>query len=80
MINTGTEELLAEINDGIGLITKPGLPIAVGEPAINPVPRQMMRDAVATLAAASGAPIIQPRKPPISLCWLPEFNCGDCMT
>ena len=27
---------------GVGTITKPGLPIAVGEPAIDPVPRQMM--------------------------------------
>jgi cobalt-precorrin-5B (C1)-methyltransferase len=31
---------------GVGTVTKPGLPIAVGEPAINPVPRQMMRQVV----------------------------------
>ena len=42
--------------DGIGLITKPGLPIAVGEPAINPVPRQMMAGAVDQLAVALGGP------------------------
>lgn len=41
--------------EGVGTVTKPGLPLAVGEPAINPVPRQMMRDAVATVAAAHGA-------------------------
>jgi cobalt-precorrin-5B (C1)-methyltransferase len=35
---------------GVGTITKPGLPLRVGEPAINPVPRQMMRDAIATIA------------------------------
>jgi cobalt-precorrin-5B (C1)-methyltransferase len=35
--------------DGVGTITKPGLPLAVGEPAINPVPRQMMRSAVTAL-------------------------------
>ena len=39
---------------GIGVVTKPGLPVDVGDPAINPVPRQMMRDAVAELAAALG--------------------------
>ena len=32
---------------GVGTATKPGLRVAVGEPAINPVPRQMMRQAVA---------------------------------
>jgi cobalt-precorrin-5B (C1)-methyltransferase len=42
--------------DGVGLITKPGLPIAVGEPAINPVPRQMMTEAIEQLAAALDGP------------------------
>jgi cobalt-precorrin-5B (C1)-methyltransferase len=32
--------------DGVGTVTKPGLSIAPGEPAINPVPRQMIRDAI----------------------------------
>mgnify|MGYP003945863953 CR=1 FL=1 len=32
---------------GVGTATLPGLRVAVGEPAINPVPRKMMREAVA---------------------------------
>ncbi|HYM03053.1 MAG TPA: cobalt-precorrin-5B (C(1))-methyltransferase [Stellaceae bacterium] len=40
---------------GVGTVTKPGLPLAVGEPAINPVPRGMMRDAIDEAARALGA-------------------------
>jgi len=32
--------------EGVGRVTKPGLPVAVGEPAINPVPRRMIRRAL----------------------------------
>jgi cobalt-precorrin-5B (C1)-methyltransferase len=39
---------------GVGTVTLPGLPLAVGEPAINPVPRQMMREHVAQVAARHG--------------------------
>ncbi|MEV7277005.1 cobalt-precorrin-5B (C(1))-methyltransferase [Streptomyces sp. NPDC093111] len=39
---------------GVGTVTLPGLPLEVGEPAVNPVPRQMMRDHVAAVAAAHG--------------------------
>ncbi|MET8210508.1 cobalt-precorrin-5B (C(1))-methyltransferase [Streptomyces sp. NPDC005373] len=39
---------------GVGTVTRPGLPLAVGEPAINPVPRQMMRDHVAAVAERHG--------------------------
>ncbi|AXK36405.1 cobalt-precorrin-5B (C(1))-methyltransferase [Streptomyces armeniacus] len=40
---------------GVGTVTRPGLPLAVGEPAVNPVPRQLMREHVARVAAAAGA-------------------------
>jgi cobalt-precorrin-5B (C1)-methyltransferase len=40
--------------EGVGTVTRPGLPVPPGEPAINPVPRRMMRDAIAEVAAASG--------------------------
>ncbi|WP_320113240.1 cobalt-precorrin-5B (C(1))-methyltransferase CbiD [Draconibacterium orientale] len=36
---------------GIGKVTLPGLQMAVGEPAINPVPRKMITEALETLAA-----------------------------
>jgi cobalt-precorrin-5B (C1)-methyltransferase len=40
---------------GVGVVTRAGLPVAVGEPAINPVPRQMIREALAEVLAATGA-------------------------
>ncbi|SDN01990.1 cobalt-precorrin-5B (C(1))-methyltransferase [Actinacidiphila guanduensis] len=40
---------------GVGTVTRAGLPLAVGEPAINPVPRRMMREHIAAVAARFGA-------------------------
>jgi cobalt-precorrin-5B (C1)-methyltransferase len=40
--------------DGVGTVTKEGLPVAVGEPAINPVPRKMMSEVVADVAREHG--------------------------
>ncbi len=39
---------------GVGTITKPGLALAVGEPAINPVPRQMIETALRTVFPQGG--------------------------
>ena len=39
---------------GVGTVTKAGLPLPPGEPAINPVPRRMMTDAIAGVALAHG--------------------------
>ncbi len=41
---------------GVGTVTLPGLPLAVGEPAINPAPRAMIAAVVEELAAAHGRP------------------------
>ncbi len=43
-----------QAGEGVGTVTKAGLPIAVGEAAINPVPRAMMDEVVAALAADFG--------------------------
>ena len=42
--------------EGVGTVTRPGLPVPRGEPAINPVPRQMIRAAIAEVAAAKSVP------------------------
>jgi cobalt-precorrin-5B (C1)-methyltransferase len=39
---------------GVGTVTRPGLPLAIGEPAINPVPRRLMTEAVERVAAEHG--------------------------
>ncbi len=41
---------------GVGTVTKSGLPISVGEAAINPVPRQLMTAAVQEICAQYDAP------------------------
>ena len=41
---------------GVGMVTRPGLPLPVGEPAINPVPRRMMRQTLAEAAEQTADP------------------------
>jgi cobalt-precorrin-5B (C1)-methyltransferase len=45
--------------DGVGRVTKPGLAVAVGEPAINPVPRRMIKKALGQVwdQAGPGGPL-----------------------
>lgn len=40
--------------EGVGTVTRPGLPLPPGEPAINPVPRAMMRRTIEEAAAKHG--------------------------
>jgi len=39
-------EIILEAGQGVGTVTKPGLSVPVGKPAINPVPERMIKDAV----------------------------------
>ena len=43
---TWAEDLVLEAGVGVGTVTKPGLGLEVGGPAINPVPREMITQAV----------------------------------
>lgn len=43
-----------EAGSGVGKVTKPGLPISVGEASINPVPRKMMTETIQELAKSFG--------------------------
>ncbi len=45
-VSHGQRGLRFLAGEGVGTVTKPGLPIAVGEPAINPVPRLMIDAAI----------------------------------
>ena len=42
--------------DGVGMVTLAGLPVGVGEPAINPVPRTMMEEVVNEICSEYGLP------------------------
>ena len=48
-VRLGGSGIRFKAGDGVGTVTKAGLPVAVGEPAINPIPRQMMAAEIAAL-------------------------------
>lgn len=49
--------LVFRAGPGVGTVTRPGLPLAVGEPAINPVPRVMIARTLDEARAALGGPV-----------------------
>lgn len=42
--------IVFQAGEGVGTVTKPGLPLEIGAPAINPVPRQMISAVVQEMA------------------------------
>lgn len=48
--------IVFKAGEGVGIVTKNGLPIPKGEPAINPVPRKMMTDIVEEICGSYGLP------------------------
>ena len=48
------EDIIIRGGKGVGKVTRPGLPIPVGEPAINPAPRRQIREAVREGLTESG--------------------------
>ncbi len=48
--------LVFRAGEGVGTVTRAGLPLAIGEPAINPAPREIMRSAIAEVARGHCVP------------------------
>jgi cobalt-precorrin-5B (C1)-methyltransferase len=50
-------EVLLHAGEGVGVVTRPGLGLPVGQPAINPVPRQMITHAVWEASGGRGVDV-----------------------
>lgn len=49
-----TSQMTFHAGEGVGTVTAPGIRVPVGEPAINPVPREMLRAAARAIAGHEG--------------------------
>ena len=56
----GRERIHLAGGPGVGTVTKPGLPVEVGEAAINPVPQEMIRQAVGEAVDEAGVVLSSP--------------------
>lgn len=54
MVEPSAEGILFAAGEGVGIVTLEGLPLPVGQAAINPVPRQLMTSVVEEICAAEG--------------------------
>jgi cobalt-precorrin-5B (C1)-methyltransferase len=66
---------------GVGLVTKPGLPVPLGEPAINPVPRRMIAETLQEVLESEeseewGVRSEENKRPPHSSLPTPHFPPG----
>lgn len=69
------ENILLKAGHGVGTVTKPGLAVQPGEPAINPVPRQMIVQAVNEAFSEAGYKPAQNKK----LCITISVPKGDAL-
>jgi cobalt-precorrin-5B (C1)-methyltransferase len=51
VLEAAGDDVTFAAGEGVGTVTKPGLSIRAGEPAINPGPRRMIRDALREVSA-----------------------------
>ncbi|MEE4164813.1 MAG: cobalt-precorrin-5B (C(1))-methyltransferase CbiD [Desulfocapsaceae bacterium] len=56
-IYDGDEQIRISGGHGVGTVTRPGLPVAVGQPAINPVPLEMITEAVKEAISEARQPV-----------------------
>ncbi len=53
-LTPGDGGVVFRAGEGVGTVTRDGLPVPAGEPAINPVPRSMIRGAIEDVARSHG--------------------------